>query len=360
MVFLLRLGLSPHARLGLEAPERDKLSRGTSPPGRGGSGEEPAGSAVSVQSPAGPASLGAAACGGLQRPGPAQPCVRGGADIPDTLPGPSLENPLEILFPVVVSVASGSGGAGGGERPRRLRAARGVGLRGLGCERRPAPPGLALRTSGATRWHPVPRRRVCAGAGLGPRPSWGGRAAPAAGRGPSLELPVREGEVAGLPRPVGGNDPKLRRSRGVPCHPRSWPCRAWGGRTETHQRPPAAPPAPRAPRLCVLSTGGWARWGEARPGPPGTCGTDVGGARAGSTEGPQGEAPGSSPDAPVPPGEPPAGPPLPARPWPRPLGASGEWSPKSGFPEPPAGAPASDPGRPEPAGSPAQGLRPRV
>lgn len=218
VVFLLRLGLSPHARLGLEALVGYKLSRGTSPPGRGGSGEERAATCGAASLALWPAGSAATWSRAALRPG------RGGYSRHSA-------RPLVRKSPGN-SASSGFRGVRARGRRGRGAAARGVGLRGRGCERRPAPPGLALRTSGATRWHPVPRRRVCAGAGLGPLPGWGDRAAPAAGRGPSLELPVREGEVAGLPWPVGGNAPKLRRSReSVPPPLLAFPPRP-GGRTE--------------------------------------------------------------------------------------------------------------------------------
>lgn len=155
------------------------------------------------------------------------PVFRGGADIPDTPPGPSVENPLENLFPAVVSVASRSGGARGGQAAAAASAPPGASdSAGRGCALSArAPPGLALQTSGATRWHPVPRRRVCAGAGLGLLPSLGGSVAPAGQySGSFLELPVQQSEKPpGSPRLWEATPQRSSEAMGVLCHPHSWP-----------------------------------------------------------------------------------------------------------------------------------------
>lgn len=255
------------------------------------------------------------------------PVVRGGVGVPDTPPGPSLENPLESLFPVVVPAAARSGGGRAGQAAAAASAPPGASdSAGRGCapSARP-PPGLALHTSGATRWHPVPRRRVCAGAGLGLLPSLGGRVAPASRDGGSLlELPVwRREKPLGSPRRWEATPQSSSDAAGVLCPPRSWPfCPDCGQGPKTPESTPRQRrPASRFPPavVCLVSEGGRV-WSEARtpaaPGRPGPrpqspaqgVGRSSGpgsadGLQQGSADGMggvgEGERPGSSPGAPA-------------------------------------------------------------
>lgn len=128
----------------------------------------------------------------LERPRPGQSLrpgrVRG---FPASI-RPLTENPPKI-FPMGVSEASRAGGAEGGASGRYgLRASRGVGLRGQPLSSPCHAAGPPLGISGATRWHPVPRRRICAAAELALLPSWGdgGSTHRPARRRSFLELPV--------------------------------------------------------------------------------------------------------------------------------------------------------------------------
>lgn len=147
--------------------------------------------------------------------------VRGGADIPDTPTGPSLENPPENLFPVVVSVASRSGGARGRASGRcSLRAARGVGLRRSWlCSLGPRPAGARTPDFGGHAVAPgaptASLRRSRAG-------RKGGSRRPA--QRSFLELPVQRSEKPpGSPRLWEATPQSSSEAMGVLCHPRSWP-----------------------------------------------------------------------------------------------------------------------------------------
>lgn len=138
-----------------------------------------------------------------------------------TLYPPPLENPLENLFAMGVSAASRSGLPGEAERLLQPPCCQGrrTPLRSL----RPGPSGAHAQDFGATQQDPVPRRRVCAGPGLGQPRSWGGRGG---GRcsGSFLLLPVRRQEASsGSPRLPEG-PPKHFRS---PRSPRPLPLLAF-------------------------------------------------------------------------------------------------------------------------------------
>lgn len=217
---------------------------------------------------------------------------------------PSLENPLENLFLVGVSAASGSGGAGEGERP--LQPPRRQGRRtpqASACSLRLRPSGVRALDLGATRRQRMPRRRVCAGAGLCLLPSWGGRVVPLGQySGSFLELPVRRCErPPGSPRLREATPPKEPQK---PCeilaaHARPF-CHSW--ENDRHTQAPAESgnslPASLA-RFFILSSSRVAcLWRETRapssplgcgPRPPVTCQQVWGGAPdRGSGDGQQG------------------------------------------------------------------------
>lgn len=207
---------------------------------------------------------------------------------------PSLENPLENLFRMGVSAASGSGGAGRGRAaaaastPPGASDSAGLGRAHSAC----SPLGPSPWTSGATRRQRMPRRRVCAGAGLCRLRSWGGRVLPASqDSGSFLELPVRRCE-----KPPGS--PRLREATSPKEPQKPWETLAapapglsvtTGKMTEIHKHPPKA-----ATRFPLLSGGylfcplrGWHVWRETRalasplgcgPRPPVTCHQVWGGA----------------------------------------------------------------------------------
>lgn len=145
---------------------------------------------------------------------PDSPIVPGGAELPDTSPAPSLENPLENLSLVGVSAPSWSGCCS-------LCAARGVGLRpARPAPYAPAPPRPALRTSGATRLHAVPRGRLCARAGLGVWPSWGGGWLSSASTADLFcSCPCGPASGRQVPPTAGGDSPKVLRTPGSPRPP---------------------------------------------------------------------------------------------------------------------------------------------
>lgn len=311
VVFLLRLGLSPHARLGLEALVGDKLSRGPSPPGRGGSGEERTVTCGAASLALWPAGSAASWSRTALRPG------RGGYSRHSA-------RPLVRKSP---GNSASSGFRGVRVRGRRGRgaAARGVGLRGRGCERRPGAPGAGATDFGGHAVAPgsptagLRRSRAGPAAGLGRQGgSRGGtRTFPgAAGAG---------GRSRWAPLACWGQRPKAPQKQGVRATPAPGLSAAPRGKDRTHQRPPAARRLPGL-RGCVFGPLEGGRGGERpaqttghlRAGRGGSWGREHGGT-AGEAD--RGGAVGAwkLPCRPVPPGGPPAGPPLPSRPWPRPL-----------------------------------------
>lgn len=113
--------------------------------------------------------------GDLERPRPGQSLRPGGSELPDTPSAPT-RKPPENFFQWVFPRRPGQGRRGRASGRYGLRAGRGrAGLRGQPpsspCPR--PPPGPPLGISGATRWHPVPRRRICAAAELALLPELG-------------------------------------------------------------------------------------------------------------------------------------------------------------------------------------------